>query len=71
MNMIKVTSSSITAIGYDESSHKMNIKFINNSTTYTYCNVPSDVFQEFLNNPYKNSHGKHYYKFIFKKYNCY
>lgn len=44
MDMIRVTSSAISAIGYDPASMRMKIQFVQGHT-YDFCGVPSHVFQ--------------------------
>ena len=71
MDMLKVKSSSIDKIGFDAVNNKMFIKFVNNFTIYTFCNVPHNIYEEFLFSPHNGSYGKHYRKYIFKRYDCY
>ncbi len=67
MEMIKVSSSAISAIGYDESTKMMKIRF-KQSKTYDYCGVPKNVFEAFLN---ASSIGRYYDQHIKDKYNCF
>ena len=67
MKMISVNSSAIAAIGYNPVSRNMKIKFRNNHITYDYCNVPEELFQEFLDSISK---GTFYDQNIKDKYNC-
>lgn len=45
--METVTSSTINAVGYEESNNILKVNFKNGST-YVYQNVPKTVYQEFL-----------------------
>lgn len=54
MNMVPVTSSNLVAVGYDESSKDLVIRF--NSGTYVYYGVPTYVYTELLNAPSKGSY---------------
>jgi hypothetical protein len=44
MEMINVSSSNITAVGYDEDSSTLQVEF-NNGATYQYFDVPENVFE--------------------------
>ncbi|AKF24687.1 hypothetical protein YH65_04260 [Sulfurovum lithotrophicum] len=66
MTMIPVSSSAISYIGYDSATMKMKITF-KQSKTYDYCNVPQNVFDDFLN---ASSQGIYYDLHIKDKYNC-
>lgn len=46
MEMIPVSSSAISHIGYDKNTKQMKITF-KGSGTYDYCNVPESVFEAF------------------------
>ncbi len=50
MEMVKVESSTIDSIGFDNDT--LYVKF-NNGRTYTYLNVSKEVFTEMLNAPSK------------------
>lgn len=47
IDMISVVSKNITAIGYDESTNSLIVRF-KKGLTYKYLNVPKPVFAEFL-----------------------
>jgi hypothetical protein len=49
--MTSVSSSSIAAIGYDESSGDLYIRFINKNTLYCYNGVPMSEYQQLCNAP--------------------
>ena len=61
MNMIGVRSSAISAIGYDVDSRQLGIKFNNNPITYTFYNVPFQIFNEFMA---ASSKGGYYHRNI-------
>ena len=67
MEMIPVSSSAISHIGYDKNTKQMKITF-KGSGTYDYCGVPESVFEAFKN---ASSIGTHYSKYIKDKYNCF
>jgi len=67
MDMIRVHSTAIRAIGYDPETSKMKIAFIT-SGTYTYCRVPPTLFEAFLK---ASSKGIFYKKHIAKRYQCF
>jgi len=50
VDMIEVSSSNVGAIGYDESSQTLFVKFLNN-TTYIYKGVPIVEFDGLKNAP--------------------
>ena len=66
MKMISVNSSAISHIGYDSNTKQMKITF-KQSKTYDYCNVPQNIFDEFLN---ASSIGIYYDRHIKDNYNC-
>ncbi|WP_354667329.1 KTSC domain-containing protein [Acinetobacter sp. Ac_5812] len=63
--MIPVRSSAIDAIGYDVTTKQLAIKFINNPISYTFYNVPFQVFNELMAAPSK---GAYYHKYIEGRY---
>lgn len=67
MEMIPVKSSAISNIGYDSDTKQMKITF-KQGNTYDYCNVPQNIFDEFLN---ASSIGVYYSAHIKDNYNCY
>nr|VFJ65742.1 MAG: KTSC domain-containing protein [Candidatus Kentron sp. DK] len=67
MEMISVSSSAISAIGYDPTSRRMKIRFQRGST-YDFCSVPQSVFDEFISS---SSKGRYYDSRIRGKYQCY
>lgn len=66
MDMIRVTSSAISAIGYDPASMRMKIQFVQGHT-YDFCHVPAHVFQGLLN---AVSQGRYYNDHIRDRYQC-
>jgi hypothetical protein len=66
MKMTQVQSSAILAIGYDAQTLQMCIEF-KRGKTYTYCDVPKNVFDRFI---FSESKGRFYDLFIKDKYNC-
>ncbi len=66
MDMIRVSSSAITAVGYDPSTGRMKIRFTQGHT-YDFCRVPEHVFQGLLN---ARSKGGYYNDHIRDRYQC-
>lgn len=66
MDMIRVSSSAISAIGYDATTMRMKIRFVQGST-YDFCRVPAHVFQGLLN---AGSKGNYYNDHIRDRYQC-
>ena len=66
MEMIRVNSSAISAVGYDFSTLRMQIRF-QQGHTYTYCGVPQSLFDNLLRS---SSKGMYYDRYIKDKYQC-
>ena len=66
MEMQSVASSAILAIGYDESTQQMKIRF-KQDEAYDFCRVPKHVFQGLLES---NSKGTYYNDYVRGKYQC-
>lgn len=66
MEMISVSSSAIAAIGYDPSTKKMRIQFVEGHT-YDFCGVPESVYRGLLN---ARSKGGYYNDYIRDRYQC-
>lgn len=66
MDMIRVTSSAISAIGYDSATMRMKIQFVQGHT-YDFCGVPSHVFQRLRD---AGSKGRYYNDHIGDRYQC-
>ena len=52
--MVFVDSSNIEAIGYDDNTQELHVKFLSGGY-YTYSNVPRAVFDDLMNAPSKGS----------------
>lgn len=66
MRMISVSSSAISAVGYDPNTMRMQIRF-KQGRTYTFCRVPGYVFDGLLS---AGSKGKYYDHHIRDHYQC-
>jgi hypothetical protein len=66
MEMIRVASSAIAAVGYDPASRRMKIRFTQGHT-YDFCRVPERVFTAFLK---ARSKGTYYNDCIKDRYPC-
>lgn len=66
MDMIRVSSSAIAAVGYDPATKKMKIKFVQGHT-YDFCGVPQRIFEGLLNT---SSKGTYYNDNIRDRYQC-
>lgn len=64
MEMQPVSSSNITAVGYDEPTRELVVEF-DSGGRYSYAGVPADVHQSFLAAP---SPGKFFYGHIKGRY---
>jgi len=64
---VDVRSSAINKIGYESSTHTMYIDFNNSDPHYPFCNVPEEVFKEFVN---ASSAGRYYHDHIKDRYEC-
>ncbi len=67
MEMVVIKSKAISAVGYDPTTKKMKIKFIQGKT-YDFCRVPEQIFNELLS---ATSKGTYYNAHIRDKYQCY
>lgn len=67
MKMISVSSSAITAAGYDESSQVMKITFSQGST-YDFCSVPKHIYDGLIS---ASSVGIYYNSNIKGNYQCF
>ena len=52
--MIFVDSSNIEAIGYDDDSQELHIRFLSGGN-YVYSDVPREIFDDLINAPSKGS----------------
>jgi KTSC domain len=66
MQMIRVSSSAISAVGYDPDTHRMKITFVQGHT-YDLCRVPQHVFDGLLR---AGSKGGYYNDHIKDRYQC-
>jgi hypothetical protein len=66
MEMIRVASSAMDAVGYDPKSQQMQIRF-HQGDTYTFCRVPQVIFDGLLS---ARSKGRYYDQYIKDRYHC-
>lgn len=66
MQMIPVSSSAISAVGYDLNTMQMHIRF-KQGKTYIFCRVPKNVFDGLLS---ASSKGRYYDDHIKNRYHC-
>jgi hypothetical protein len=66
MDMIRVSSSAITAVGYDPATRRMKIQFVEGHT-YDFCRVPENIFNGLLR---ASSKGTYYNDHIRDRYQC-
>jgi hypothetical protein len=66
MDMIRVRSTAIRAVGYDQATQRMKITFIEGHT-YDFCHVPEYIFKGLLD---ARSVGRYYNDHIKDRYQC-
>ena len=66
MEMMRVSSSAISAVGYDAQNRRMKIAFVQGHT-YDFCGVPHHVFDGLLR---ASSRGGYYNDYIKDRYQC-
>jgi len=66
MEMVRVNSSAILAVGYDSNTGQMKITF-KQGRTYDFCRVPSQVHKGLME---AASKGSYFDKFIKDQYQC-
>ena len=66
MEMIRVNSSAISAVGYEPSTQQLQIKFTQGHT-YTFCRVPAAVYEGLMRS---GSKGSYYDSQIKGRYHC-
>jgi len=66
MDMIRVSSSAIRAIGYDAVTRRMKIAFTEGHI-YDFCGVPESIFKGLL---HAGSKGRYYHNYIRDRYQC-
>jgi KTSC domain len=66
MQMQRVNSSNVAAVGYDEDSQTLQVEF-NNGSTYQYFDVPKIVFDDLISagsvGSYLNAHIRGSFRF--------
>jgi hypothetical protein len=67
MHMVSVSSSAISAVGYDPATQRMQIRFEGGGTTYTFCRVPQYIYEGLLS---AASKGSYYDRHIKGRYRC-
>jgi KTSC domain len=68
MNMQPVISRAISAVGYDETTRRMKIRFTSGSgKAYDFCNVPKHIYESLLS---ASSKGTYYNNHIRDRYQC-
>jgi len=67
INWVNVSSSAIRKIGYEASTNRMYIDFEDSDPHYTFCRVPENIFNDFIN---ARSIGQYYHRVIKDKYDC-
>jgi hypothetical protein len=66
MDMVRVISKAITAIGYDPTTGRMKIAF-KQGHSYDFCRVPAQIHQAFMASVSK---GSYYNRVIKDRYQC-
>lgn len=66
MEMIRVSSSAIAAIGYEPETQRMRVRFAT-GRSYDFCRVPRDVYERFMQS---SSKGTFYNDRIRGRYRC-
>lgn len=66
MDMVRVISSAITAVGYDATTGRMKITF-KQGRMYDFCHVPSHVHQGLMTS---GSKGSYFDRVIKDRYQC-
>ncbi|VVN10562.1 hypothetical protein PS676_03772 [Pseudomonas fluorescens] len=66
MDMVRVISSAISAVGYDATTGRMKITF-KQGRTYDFCRVPSHVHQGLMTS---GSKGSYFDRVIKDRYQC-
>lgn len=64
INMLSVQSSNLDAVGYDEPTKALHIRF-KNGAVWEYTEVPAEEYQALMS---ADSIGSHYAKYIKKKF---
>lgn len=66
MDMLRVNSSAISAVGYDSNTSRMKITF-KQGRTYDFCRVPSQIHKGLME---AASKGSYFDRYIKDKYQC-
>lgn len=66
VDMVRVESEAIEAVGYDRRSRRMKIRFTGGKT-YDYCAVPEHLYLGLMR---ADSHGAYFNQHIRDKYEC-
>jgi hypothetical protein len=66
MDMVRVSSSAIEAVGYDGASKQMKIRFTSGKV-YDFCGVPEHIHRELMA---ASSPGRYYNEHIKDRYAC-
>ena len=67
MKMVSVSSTAISAVGYDSTSSKMRIRF-SQGRSYDFCGVPQSIFEGLISS---SSKGQYYSAYIRDSYQCF
>lgn len=67
MNIVYVSSSAISAVGYDEQTRRMRIMFTS-GRAYDFCGVPDHVYLGLMS---AASKGQYYNDYIRDRYQCF
>lgn len=68
MERVHVRSSAIRWIAYEPTTRRMQIQFTSSTNPYDYCNVPVNVYEDFLRS---SSKGTYYDRHIKDRYDCF
>jgi hypothetical protein len=67
MKTVRLNSSAIECVSYDESTHRMIVDFVGSGSSYDYCGVPKEIFNGLIS---AQSAGRFYNEYIKDKYQC-
>jgi hypothetical protein len=67
MEMIRVISRAMVAVGYDKDRQHLYIQFKQGGQIYSYCRVPQSIHQALMS---AISKGRYYDDFIKDKFDC-
>jgi len=66
MEMIRVSSDAISAVGYDQETRRMRIRFTSGNS-YDFCRVPLEIYERLMRS---SSKGSFYNDHIRGRYQC-